>query len=138
MDGTLGTGFGRIAQLDPSNCDVVIWYLPILGSYNKLIQDSKKLDPKNSTSVQTFYIDAFILSSDFVLLNDKLAYKAAFEATGEINDALRLGKLRSVCGDECYRLALSGIHWSVREKMSQYLCEFENWAGHSILSNRFC
>ncbi|TMI23047.1 hypothetical protein E6H31_00235 [Candidatus Bathyarchaeota archaeon] len=139
MDGTLGTGFGRIVQFDASNCDVVIQFLPILGSYNTLVRDSRSLDAKNSTSVKVFYEDAFLLSSDFVILNDKLVYKVAFRSTGEINDALKLAKLRSVCGDECYRVVLSGIHWTIRVKLDQYLCEFEDWAGQSVqLPSRYC
>ena len=139
MDGTLGTGFGRIAQFDAANCDVVIQFLPILGSYNPLVRDSRRLDATNSTSVKVFYGDAFLLSSDFVILNDKLVYKVAFRSTGEINDALKLAKLRSVCGDECYRVVLSGIHWTIRVKLDQYLCEFEDWAGQSVqLPSRYC
>jgi hypothetical protein len=139
MDGTLGTGFGRIAQFDASNCDVVIQFLPILGSYNTLVRDSRSLDATNSTSVKAFYEDAFLLSSDFVILNDKLVYKVAFRSTGEINDALKLAKLRSVCGDECYRVVLSGIHWTIRVKLDQYICEFEDWAGQSVqLPSRYC
>src|SRR2546430_2177972 len=53
MDGTLGTGFGHVVQFDLSNCDIVVQFLPILGSYNSLIRDSRTLDPKNSTSVKT-------------------------------------------------------------------------------------
>ena len=139
MDGTLGTGFGRIAQFDASNCDVVIQFLPILGSYNTLVRDSRSLDATNSTSVKVFYEDAFLLSSDFVILNDKLVYKVAFKSTGEINDALKLAKLRSLCGDECYRVVLSGIHWTIRVKLDQYLCEFETWVGQSVqLPSRYC
>lgn len=139
MDGTLGTGFGHFAQFDASNCDIVIQFLPILGSYNSLVRDSRSLDSTNSTSVRAFYEDAFLLSSDFVILNDKLVYKVAFRSTGELNDALKLAKLRSVCGDECYRVVLSGIHWTIRVKLNQYLCEFETWAGQSVqLPTRYC
>jgi len=139
MDGTLGTGFGHVAQFDASNCDIVIQYLPIIGSYNSLIRDSRTLNPKNSTSVKIFYEDAFLLSSDFIILNDKLAYKVAFKSTGEFNDAIKLAKLESVCGDECYRVVLSGIHWTIRVKFDQYLCEFEEWAGQSVqLPSRYC
>src|SRR5690242_3441954 len=49
MDGTLGTGFGHVAQLDVASCDIVLQYVPILGSYNSLIHDAKTLDPNNST-----------------------------------------------------------------------------------------
>ena len=139
MDGTLGTGFGRVVQFDPSNCDIVVQFLPILGSYNLLVRDSKTLDRNNSTSVRQFYIDAFLLSSDFVIINDYAAYKIAFKSTGEMNDALKLGKLRSLCGDECYRAVLSGIHWAIRVYMNEYLCDFENWAGQYVqLADRSC
>jgi len=139
MDGTLGTGFGHVVQFDLSNCDIVVQFLPILGSYNSLIRDSRTLDPKNSTSVKLFYVDAFLLSSDLIIINDHVAYKVAFKSTGEMNDALKLAKLRSLCGDECYRAVLSGIHWAIRLYMDKYLCNFENWAGKYVqLPNRSC
>jgi hypothetical protein len=138
MDGTLGTGFGHVAQLDTAKCDVVLQYVPILGTYNSLIHDARTLDPNNSTSVRNLYQDAFLLSSDFALLNDKVIFKVAFKATGEINDALKLGKLRSLCGDGCYRVVLSGIHWTIRVNLNQSLCEFEDWAGKTLADKAYC
>jgi hypothetical protein len=44
-----------------------------------------------------------------------------------LNDALGLATLRSVCGDECYSVVLSGIHWAIRDYMDQFLCQFETW-----------
>jgi|GEM_PF-5896500 hypothetical protein len=128
MDGTLGTGFGAVVQFDTSNCNIAIQFIPILGSYNSLVKDSKNVDPNNATSVKVFYEDAFILSSDFIIINDGISYRIAFRSTGEMNDALKLAKLREFCGDECYRVVLSGIHWAIRVYMNQFLCDFENWA----------
>lgn len=127
MDRTVGTGFGTI-QFDASNCDVVIQYLPLLGTYDSLILASRSLDPNNATSVKVFYEDAFLLSSNFVIINDAVAYKIAFKSTGDMNSVLGLAKLRSVCGDDCYSVVLSGIHWTVRVYMDQFLCQFESWA----------
>ena len=85
MDGTMGTGFGGVAQVDTSNCDLVLKFVPILGSYNSLIRDSKTVDPNNATSVKIFYEDAFILTSDFIIINDSVSYRVAFRSTGEMN-----------------------------------------------------
>jgi hypothetical protein len=138
MDRTIGTGFGTV-QFDASHCDVVIQYLPILGTYDSLILASRSLDPHNTTSVKVFYEDAFLLSSDFIIINDKVAYNVAFKSTGEMNDVLRLEKLRSVCGDDCYRIVLSGIHWTLRVYMDQYMCQFENWASQYVqFPSRYC
>ncbi|SRR6266566_1732142 len=132
MDGTLGTGFGGVAQVDTSNCDLVVKFVPILGSYNSLIRDSRNVDPNNATSVKVFYEDAFVLSSDFIIINDSVSYRVAFRSTGEMNDALRLAKLREVCGGECYRVVLSGIHWAIRVYMNEFLCQFESWASQYV------
>jgi len=128
MDGTIGTGFGKVAQIDTSNCNIVVQFIPILGPYNSLIRDSKNVNASNPTSVKVFYEDAFILSSDFIIINDSASYHIAFRSTGELSDALKLAKLREVCGDECYRVVLSGIHWTIRVYMNQFLCDFEDWA----------
>ena len=132
MDGTLGTGFGAVAQIDTSNCDLVLKFVPILGSYNSLIRDSRSVDPNNATSVKIFYEDAFILTSDFIVVNDSVSYRVAFRSTGEMNDALKLGRLKDLCGDECYRVTLSGIHWAIRVYMNQFLCQFESWASQYV------
>jgi len=131
MDRTIGTGFGLL-QFDASNCDVVIQYLPLLGTYESLVLASRSVDRNNVTSVKIFYEDAFLLSSDFVIINDKVAYNVAFKSTGEMNDALKLAKLSDVCGDDCYRAVLSGIHWTIRVYMDQYLCQFESWASQYV------
>jgi hypothetical protein len=129
MDRTIGTGFGLL-QFDASNCDVVVQFVPVLGTYDSLILASRSVDPNNATSVKVFYEDAFLLSSDFIIINDKVAYNIAFKSTGEMNNALKLAKLGEVCGDDCYRVVLSGIHWTIRVYMDQFLCQFESWASH--------
>lgn len=131
MDRTIGTGFGTF-QFDTSNCDIVIQYLPLLGTYDSLILASKSLNPNNATSVKVFYENAFLLSSDFIIINDQVAYNIAFKSTGELNDALGLATLRSVCGDDCYSVVLSGIHWTIRVYMDQFLCQFEGWASKYV------
>src|SRR5207245_2630582 len=99
-------------------CDVVVQYIPVLGTYNSLVVASRVLDPNNATSVKRFYQDAFLLSSDFIIINDALAYKVAFKSTGDLNNNLGLATLRSVCGNDCYRVVLSGIHWTIRLYMN--------------------
>lgn len=131
MDRTIGTGFGLL-QFDASNCDIVIQYLPLLGTYDSLILASRSLDPNNATSVRVFYENAFLLSSDFIIINDKVAYNIAFKSTGEMNNALKLAKLSEVCGDDCYRVVLSGIHWTIRVYMDQFICQFESWASQYV------
>jgi len=127
MDRTIGTGFGAV-QFDASQgCDVVVQYAPVLGTYDNLVTASRALDPNNATSVKKFYEDAFLMSSEFVIINDAVSYKIAFKTTGELNNNLGLATLRSVCGDDCYRVVLSGMHWTVRLYMNQFLCTFEGW-----------
>jgi hypothetical protein len=126
MNRAVGTNFGPF-QLDPSQCDVVVQYVPIIGSYDDLVIAARQLNPNNSTSVKVFYERLFLLSSDFIIMNDSFAYNYAFKSTGELNDALGLARLRSVCGDECYSIVLSGIHWAIRDYMNQFLCQFEGW-----------
>jgi hypothetical protein len=127
MDRTIGTGFGAV-QFDASQgCDVIVQYAPVLGTYDNLILASRALDPNNATSVKRFYVDAFLLSSDFIIINDAVSYKLAFKTTGELNNDLSLATLRSICGDDCYSAVLSGIHWTIRLYMNQFLCAFEGW-----------
>jgi len=130
MAGSWSPGF-RTVQVDTANCDVVLGFVPVLGTYNKLVEDSKKTDANNATSVKTLYEDAFMLSSDVIIINDGISYKVAFKSTGELNDALGLAKLQSLCSD-CYPVVLSGIHWAIRDYMNQFLCQFENFAAKYV------
>ena len=125
MDKSWGTSFGPI-QIDTSNCDVVVGYLPIVGAYDSLVTAAWRVDPNNATSVRDFYVKAFLLSSDLVILNDRIAYNYAFKSTGELNNALGLARLRSLCGDDCYSTVLSGIHWVIRGYTVQFLCQFDS------------
>ena len=126
MGGAFGVGFHSI-QFDPSNCDVAVKYVPIVGSYNELVTAARQFDPNNVTSVEVFYEDAFLLSSNMIIINDSVAYKLAFTSTGELNDALGLSTLRSLCGNVCYSAVLSGIHWTIRTYMDAFLCTFESY-----------
>ena len=126
MDHSLGTNLGPF-RIDPSQCDIVLQYTPILGTYDSLITASRNVNPSNSTSITIFYEDLFMLSSDFVIMNDSIAYKIAFKSTGELNDALGLATLRFICGDACYSVVLSGIHWAIRDYMNQLLCQLESY-----------
>jgi hypothetical protein len=127
MSRSFGASFAPV-QIDLSQCDIVIQFVPIVGSYNNLIMSAKNFDPNNTTSVKLFYEDAFILSSNFIIINDAVSYKIAFKATSELNDALGLATVRSLCGDECYSVVLSGIHWTIRDYMDSFFCQFEDWA----------
>jgi hypothetical protein len=127
MSQSFGVSFSPV-QVDLSQCDVVIQFVPILGSYNNFIVSAQEFNSNNLTSVQVFYENAFILSSNFIIINDAVSYKIAFETTGELNDALGLASVRSLCGNECYSVVLSAIHWTIRDYMNSFLCQFENWA----------
>jgi hypothetical protein len=82
--------------------------------------------------VKLFYENLFLLSSNFIIINDAVSYKVAFKSAGELNDALDLDTLKSVCGDDCYIVVLSGIHWTIRVYMDQLLCQFESWASKYV------
>jgi len=131
MARSLDAGVGGI-QIDESNCDLVLHYVPVVGSYNQLILSARSFNQNNVTSVKVFYEDAFLLSSQMIIINDYAAYRVAFTSTGELNDALGLGTLRSLCGDECYSVVLSGIHWTVRDYMDQFLCQFDAFAAKYV------
>lgn len=131
MSQSLGAGVAGV-QIDTTNCDIVLQYIPVVGSYNQLIIASRDLNQNNATSVKVFYEDAFIVSSDVIIINDYVSYKIAFSSVGELNDALGLGTLRTLCGDECYSVVLSGIHWAIRDYMNQFLCQFDDYAAKYI------
>jgi hypothetical protein len=59
---------------------------------------------------------------------DGVLYKAAFQTTGELNDGLKLGELRSLCGDTCYSDVLSSLYWFIKGTASSLIDDFLGWA----------
>lgn len=130
INGAFGTNFEPIT-IDSSECSLLLAFVPMVGSYNDGITAAKQYDPNNSTSVTNFYEKAFILAAEVTIVGfalDGTLYKASFHATGELNDALKLGKLRSLCGDACYRDVLSAIYWFINGTASSALDDFLSWA----------
>lgn len=127
LDGVIGTNLKQVT-VDPSVCSTVTSFLPMVTTYNQVVLSARSLNPNDQSSVKRFYVNIFLLAGELTILNDSIAYKAAFRATGELNDALALGKIRSICGDECYSAVLSQLHWFIRDYANQFLSDFESWA----------
>lgn len=93
-------------------------YLPLLGSYNRLVDDSctVKDNPTNET-LDDFYISAVSLGVDLIVVEFGLFYKPAFRATGVINNKASLATLRRVCGTGCQKLVMSEIYATINGGM---------------------
>lgn len=132
----LSTNFERV-KIPPTlsseqSCATLLKVLPVVSSYNDLILAAKRYDPNNPTTVREFYVKAFLLAAELTIVNgllEKAAFNIAFKSTGELNNALKLGKLRSLCGDTCYVEVLRSLHWFIRNNVSQVLDDLQSWAG---------
>lgn len=136
LNQALGTTFQPIA-VTPDECTLLVTFIPIVGSYNDLIVAAQQYNPNNQTSVNNFYEKAFLLAAEVTIVGialDGTLYKASFQSTGELNDALKLGKLRSLCGDACYSDVLSSLYWFIKGTASSLLDDFMGWAA-SYLTN---
>lgn len=125
-----GTDFQTVSVSSP-DCTVLVTFIPVVSSYNNLITAAQQYNAANSTSVNNFYVQSFVFAADITIV-DGAVYKAAFRSTGELNDALKLGKLRESCGDTCYSTALSSIYWFLKDTGSQELDDFMIWAGSYV------
>jgi hypothetical protein len=139
LNGALGTNFQPIT-VDSNECSVLLTFAPMVGSYNDLINAAIQYNnnPNDTASATKFYEKAFILAAEVMLVGfalDGTLYKASFQATGELNDALKLGKLRSICGDTCYSDVLSSIYWFLNGTASSALDGFVSWVGSNLPSN---
>lgn len=130
----LGTDFQPIT-VDSGECALLVSFIPIVGSYNDLIVAAQRYDSNNQTSVKDFYVKAFLLAAEVTVVGimlDGLLYKTAFRATGELNDGLKLGMLRGLCGDACYSDVLSSLYWFIKGTASELLVDFMSWAAAFI------
>ena len=126
-----GTLFDKIG-LNKLDCDHIIDYVPLVGSYNDLVLTAKHFDSKNGTSVRAFYLTGVIFGADATLLDAKVAYKLAYRITGYFNDLLGLRGVAGLCGYGCYGQFLSSIHWFVRTHANEILAQFETWVVQNL------
>lgn len=91
-------------------------YLPVVDSYNELLNSSDLVIKyrNNSEYVKRFYICAFLLSVDIVLIESGGIHKGVFKSVGSLNSELRLMKSVQYLGYSGYGLLLSTIYWSIR------------------------
>jgi len=89
-------------------------YIPLINSYNELINASKDLDPEDMESVRHFYICLFLVGVDIALIQTGAMYKGAFASVGALNGHLGLNFVVPYIGYSGYGLLLSSIHWTLR------------------------
>lgn len=129
INSALGTDFAPIA-VDSGECKVLLAFVPMVGSYDDLITAAQEYNSSNPASVKNFYEKAFIVAAEVTLVGfalDGTLYKASFQATGELNDGLKLGKLQSICGDVCYSDVLSTIYWFIKDTAASAVDGFLSW-----------
>jgi hypothetical protein len=91
-------------------------YLPVVDSYNELLKSSHLVleDRNNAEYVKRFYICAFLLSVDVLLIETGGIHKNVFRSVGSLNSELKLMKSVPYLGYSGYGLLLSTIYWSIR------------------------
>ena len=130
LNQALGTDFAPIT-VNAGECQALVAFVPLVGSYNNLIVAAHQYNASNPASVRNFYEQSFILAAEVMIVGfalDGTLYHASFQATGELNDGLKLGKLQSICGDVCYADVLSAIYWFINGTAVYALDGFVNWS----------
>jgi len=97
-------------DLDQSTLQETQEYVPLIPPYNELIRSAQEFDVKDPDSVNQLYVDAYILGAEVALIEGKIASEATPNIEGYADHLLKLGRLRVICGSECYSHVLSKIH----------------------------
>lgn len=130
LNNAFGTDFAPLT-INPGECKVLVTFVPIVGSYDDVIVAAQQYNASNPASVRNFYEKAFIVAAEVMIVGfalDGTLYRASFQATGELNDGLKLGKLQSICGDTCYADVLSAIYWFINGTAVGALDGFVSWS----------
>lgn len=90
-------------------------YAPLIHTYNELIESSKELDKNDPESINRFYMSTLFFVSDVAFMQEKIIHKTVSKAVGKVNSRLSLERLKSICGNACYRFSLKKIYWAGRE-----------------------
>lgn len=96
-------------------------YVPLLGSYNSLVGKScLAARQRTNESIEKFHIAVLMFGVDAALVAGSVYYKPAFAGTRFVtNQASKVGlyRLRYLCGNRCWALTMSEVHWAMRGTM---------------------
>lgn len=96
-------------------------YAPVLGSTQRFMETACEASEKRTdNSIREFQIAAMMVGVDLVLASTGVAYSPAFKGTRFVmNTGSKVGlyRLRYVCGNRCWALAWSEVHWTLRGGM---------------------
>ncbi|WP_157525722.1 hypothetical protein [Halorientalis sp. IM1011] len=90
-------------------------YAPLAASYNKMVEDgcAVKENPTNAT-MEDFYTSSLYFGVEFTMVQMGVFYQPAFTGTRIVSNTVGLYRIRQLCGNRCYALAMSEIHWGLR------------------------
>jgi len=134
LDKYTGTNFQSIV-VSSGECSVLVSFVPLIGTYNGLIVAAQNYNPNNPKSVQNFWEQAFLVAAEVTLIGfalDGVLYETSFNAVAELNDGLKLAKLRSLCGTGCYSDVLSSLYWFINDTMAGAMGNFLQWAARYL------
>ncbi|WP_226008301.1 hypothetical protein [Natrinema salinisoli] len=96
-------------------------YAPLLGSYNQMSNKAcAASEERTDAAIQEYQIATVMFGVDAMLISTGAFYQPAFAGTRfTANKASQLGlyRLRYVCGDRCWALAMSEVHVALRGSM---------------------
>jgi hypothetical protein len=96
-------------------------YLPLIGSYATVAETACQASQNQTAdSIRAFHVSMVMFAVDATLISSGGFYRPAFAGTRAItNSANTVGlyRLRYLCGDRCWALAMSEIHWGLRGTM---------------------
>jgi len=119
-------------------------HAPLLETYNVLIECSKEVDRNDPESINKFYWNILLFVSDIAFIQEKIIYRVVYKAVGKANTRLGLARLRSICGDACYRFSLKKMYWAGREfsedmqnKLNEFLRYSQTFCVNSLEGKRW-
>ncbi len=96
-------------------------YAPLLGSYNQMSEAAcAASEERTDAAIQDYQFATLMFGVDAALISTGAFYQPAFVGTRlTANKASQLGlyRLRYMCGDRCWALAMSEVHVTMRASM---------------------
>ncbi|QSW97648.1 hypothetical protein [Haloterrigena alkaliphila] len=122
----IGNEFDSQVPVEPfadirSETGDVTKYAPLLGSYNQMSEAAcAASEDRTDAAIQDYQFATLMFGVDAMLISTGAFYQPAFAGTRfTANKASQLGlyRLRYVCGDRCWALAMSEVHVTLRGSM---------------------
>ncbi|WP_255170073.1 hypothetical protein [Natrononativus amylolyticus] len=117
---------GMVATLGPDDIKAVrqqvqshTRYLPLVGSFNNVVQAASDVEEDDQQSVRHFYLAVAAFAVEVLFFKFAIGYPLAFRGTNVLATQSTFARLLQRTSPKMHGLILSEVHWALRQGISR-------------------